>query len=77
MQDLTSDRRNPESDAGSFFIWFSPEVQDFELGNIIKNDLWMNPLRLYLAAYTEDLSQVRSDNVDDENHDEQDEVYDT
>mmetsp|Transcript_15144 Transcript_15144/g.25936 ORF Transcript_15144/g.25936 Transcript_15144/m.25936 type:complete len:235 (+) Transcript_15144:38-742(+) len=47
----------------SFFKWFDAEDQEVELGDIIKEDLWPNPVKYY--------TDVRNDDDDDEQGEEE------
>jgi template-activating factor I len=43
-------KKNPSLESDSFFQWFSDNNGQDELGEIIKDDLWPNPLQYYLAT---------------------------
>jgi len=47
-------KRAREDESESFFTWFSPNDQDLELAEIIKEDLWPNPAKYYLGIAEED-----------------------
>jgi len=54
--------RDDESDSESFFTWFSPEDQDLELADIIKEELWPNPGKYFLGlAEEEDLGEAEEE----------------
>ena len=54
----------------SFFSWFTDhsEAGADELGEVIKDDIWPNPLQYFLASEAED-----EDDLDDEGLDDEDE----
>jgi len=58
----TKGKRQREDESESFFNWFSPEDQDLELADIIKEDLWPNPAKYYLGiAEEEDLEEAEEE----------------
>jgi len=50
----TKGKRQRDDESESFFTWFSPEDQDLELAEIIKEDLWPNPGKYYLGLAEEE-----------------------
>ncbi|KAA3677298.1 hypothetical protein P879_02785 [Paragonimus westermani] len=56
----------------SFFCWFTDESSAFgdELGEVIKDDLWPNPLQYYLSPDMDEENE--NDEDDDDEDDEQD-----
>ncbi|THD26549.1 SET translocation (myeloid leukemia-associated) B [Fasciola gigantica] len=56
----------------SFFCWFTDESSAFgdELGEVIKDDLWPNPLQYYLSP------DMDEENENDEDEDEEDDEQD-
>ena len=56
----------------SFFCWFSdePDSAGDELGDVIKDDIWPNPLQYYLAADVEDDQENDEDEIDEEDEEE-------
>jgi len=63
-------RKKEEFEEPSFFEnWFSPEDQDDDLGDIIKEDLWQNPVK-----YFHGLDDFDGDDEDDEGGEEDDEA---
>eukprot|EP00741_Cyanophora_paradoxa_P011307 tig00020554_g10921.t1 len=57
------DEENDEAEAGdkrkrevkeSFFGWFSPDSPDTDLAEILKEDIWPNPLRVYMMDGADD-----------------------
>lgn len=65
----TSGKRKRD-DTESFFSWFSPEDQDITLGELIKEELWPQPLK-WVAQYEAD-SHDDDDDDDDEDDDDDD-----
>merc|ERR1711962_1837867 len=65
-QDAASAGRKRNHDRVSFFSWFSESVDAGadELGEVIKDDIWPNPLQYYLAPEVGDSEE--DDEVDDE-----------
>ena len=49
----TIDLKRGRQEAQSFFDWFSEESNSVtdELGEIIKDEIWPNPLQFYLVSY--------------------------
>jgi template-activating factor I len=55
-------KRQREDESESFFTWFSPEDQDLELAEIIKEELWPNPGKFFLGlAEEEDLEEAEEE----------------
>lgn len=67
----TKGKRQREDESESFFTWFSPEDQDLELAEIIKEDLWPNPAKYYLG-----LAEEEGDEAEEEGGDEGEEAED-
>ena len=42
-------RKRAQEDSISFFNWFTPETSIDEPGEIIRDDIWPNPLQFYLV----------------------------
>ena len=66
----TSGKRKRD-DTESFFSWFSPEDQDITLGELIKEELWPQPLK-WVAQYEADSHDDDDDDDDDEDDDDDD-----
>jgi template-activating factor I len=67
----TSGKRKRD-DTESFFSWFSPEDQDITLGELIKEELWPQPLK-WVAQYeaaNDDDNQGNDDSDDDDDSDD-------
>jgi hypothetical protein len=54
-------KRSREDEAASFFNWFSPDDQDLDLGETIKEDLWPNPAKYYHGEVEEDEEEAEED----------------
>ncbi|XP_067941195.1 protein SET-like [Watersipora subatra] len=78
-KDLTK-QANGESrkrtlDSESFFTWFSDttDAGADELGEVMKDDIWPNPLQYYLSSELDPVSgQLEEDEEDDEDFEEED-----
>lgn len=59
--------KRPHDAQESFFSWFSNEVDaSDELGEIIKDDIWPNPLQYYLASEMDEEDEEGEGEDDDE-----------
>ena len=58
LKDITSreppadlkDRKRPHEDPQSFFMWFSSVESPDDIGELIKDDIWPNPLHYFLVS---------------------------
>jgi template-activating factor I len=70
--------KRKRDDSDSFFAWFSPEDQDVTLGELIKDELWPNPLKFVqlfergIDDVGDDVKRARGSVHDDEDDDDQD-----
>lgn len=53
----------------SFFCWFTEQETGYELGDVIKDDVWPNPIQYFLGS----ASGMQEDNEDEEDIDEEEE----
>lgn len=67
QKDVKAKRSREEDDSESFFTWFSPEDQDLELAEIIKEEIWPNPAKYFLGL-------VEGDEEAEEEGDEEDDA---
>ena len=53
FQESAAGLKRGRQEAQSFFNWFSEESNSVtdELGEIIKDEIWPNPLQFYLVSY--------------------------
>lgn len=58
-------KRTREDESESFFTWFSPEDQDLELAEIIKEDLWPNPAKYYLGLAEEEGDEAEEEGLEE------------
>ncbi|XP_074654215.1 protein SET-like [Tubulanus polymorphus] len=74
-QDLTKrsqgnakDRKRRHDDQESFFCWFTDhgDAGADELGEVIKDDIWPNPLQYYLASEIEEEGMGGDDELDED-----------
>ena len=79
-KDLTKqangDSKKRTLDSESFFTWFSDttDAGADELGEVMKDDIWPNPLQYYLSSELEPVSgQLEEDEEDEEDFEEEDE----
>lgn len=88
-KDLTKqangDSKKRSLDSESFFTWFSDttDAGADELGEVMKDDIWPNPLQYYLSNELEPVSGPLDDEDDDdddnedfEEEDDEDEILD-
>lgn len=69
-----SNKKQRNSEYRTFFDWFtdnSDPVND-EIAELIKDDLWLNPLQYYLVPDIE----VEPEDDDEDNEDNEEEVFD-
>jgi len=68
----TAGRKRP-NDRVSFFSWFSESVDAGadELGEVIKDDIWPNPLQYYLAPEVGDSEEDDGEEEEDEDEEEE------
>jgi len=66
-------KRSRDDESESFFTWFSPEDQDLELAEIIKEDLWPNPAKYYLGLAEEEIDDLEE--ADEEEGEEGGEIF--
>jgi len=60
-KDASRGKRHREDESESFFTWFSPEDQDLELADIIKEELWPNPGKFFLGFAEEELEEAEEE----------------
>lgn len=67
-KDNKAGKKRTHEEQESFFSWFSDhgDAGADELGEVIKDDIWPNPLQYYLA------SEIDEDNPDDDDDDDDD-----
>nr|KAG5710577.1 hypothetical protein BaRGS_013223 [Batillaria attramentaria] len=68
-------KKRSHDDQESFFCWFSDhgDAGADELGEVIKDDIWPNPLQYYLASeIDEETGAGDDDDLDEENFDDED-----
>jgi len=73
-KELQNDKKEEDSDLKpSFFSMFDREDQDTDFLEIFRNDIWQNPLELFLSADFEevDLDEEGNDDDDDQDDDEE------
>uniref|UniRef100_A0A673V9E1 SET nuclear proto-oncogene n=1 Tax=Suricata suricatta TaxID=37032 RepID=A0A673V9E1_SURSU len=68
-------RKRKYDEPESFFTWFTdhPDANADELGELIKEDIWPNPLQYYLLTDSDDDSDEDSDDDSDDDDDDDDE----
>ena len=67
LKDITSrepqadqkDRKRPHEDPQSFFMWFSNTESPDDIGELIKDDIWPNPLHYFLVSSSAEQARVR------------------
>ncbi|KAI0230969.1 Protein SET [Lamellibrachia satsuma] len=71
----TMGKKRPHEEQESFFGWFTDhgEAGADELGEVIKDDIWPNPLQYYLASEIDEEGGGEDDDLDEEGLDEEDE----
>lgn len=75
MKPFNHKKKRNNTEYKSFFDWFtdnSDPVND-EIGELIKDDLWPNPLQYYLVP---DIEAEPDEDEDDENDDNEEENFD-
>jgi len=62
----TSDEAKEVSESSSFFEWFSSTEGDQDIAEIIKDDLWKNPVQFYLNDDDDEEEEEGEEGDDDE-----------
>nr|CCA14829.1 conserved hypothetical protein [Albugo laibachii Nc14] len=62
----STDEAKEAKENNSLFQWFNPDEEDADIAEVIKDELWKNPLQFYLDMNTGD-----DDGQDDDEDDEQ------
>ncbi|XP_065192058.1 protein SET-like [Sycon ciliatum] len=63
-------------DSTSFFSWFVEKTDSSGLGELIKDELWSDPVQYYMTAMVEEANGPGSENGEDEDDDDVDGVED-
>ncbi|XP_045326751.1 protein SET-like, partial [Leopardus geoffroyi] len=71
----TGSRKRKYEEPESFFAWFTnhPDADMDELGELIKDDIWPNPLQYYLLPDTDDDDEELEDEEEEEEEEKEEE----
>jgi len=65
--DLTrEDSDEAQIDIDSFFHWFSAEDEETEIAELIKEELWLDPLKYYFSLDDEDPDEIQEEQDDED-----------
>ncbi|XP_073243040.1 protein SET-like [Porites lutea] len=73
QQNMLKGRKRGHQEPQSFFCWFTEQEAGDELGEVIKDDIWPNPIQYFLGHST---SVLQEDNEEDEEDVDEDESED-
>ena len=51
QQNMLKGRKRGHQEPQSFFCWFTEQEAGDELGEVIKDDIWPNPIQYFLVGF--------------------------